>query len=506
MTITPDTTPPGLISVGSLLGSEIGVCFDSQVDPVSATDPFNYTVNGGAVSVTSATLRPNGRQVVLAVTGLPSAAGTPFTVGVTGVLDRAFTPNAGSGFAGNQVVGLASADIGNPGDPQGAGPLPVIACSVEVTTGGSDIWDTHDGFHFDYAPKTGNFDVRVRVESLVPPNVWAKAGLMARENLTPGSRNMNVIVSPAPVPTLDGSGNGSNNYEGNYRDAQDGASGEWPGTARSAGVPYPNAWIRLTRAGNTFTCYRGTDGLNWTQFGQSAQTYPATVNVGLATTAHSLTFLTTAVYQDLFFVPPPVIQTQPTSRTVTNCTPVTFSVGATGFTAVAYQWRHNGTDILCATSDSLTISSVIPADAGSYDVVVSNTGGSTTSSPATLTVVGILPPSIACPGPMILKSYDPAGLVVNYTVTVSDECDPNPVLVCTPPSGSVFPVTNTTVRCTVTDWTGLTNSCSFPVTIYARTTTNFTVGVNVPDASAIGLASTKIVTSPIAAITDLNVT
>ena len=40
----------------------------------------------------------------------------------------------------------------------------------------------------------------------------------------------------------------------------------------------------------------------------------------------------------------------------------------------------------------------------------------------------------------------------------------------------------------------------------STTTTNFTDGRTIPDASASGLASTKYVSTPIASITDLNVT
>ena len=82
----------------------------------------------------------------------------------------------------------------------------------------------------------------------------------------------------------------------------------------------------------------------------------------------------------------PSITTQPQSQTVNIGASVTFSVVATGTGPLSYQWKKNTVDIGGATSDSYTISSVQPTDAGSYTVVVTNSVGSVTSSAATLTV------------------------------------------------------------------------------------------------------------------------
>ncbi len=83
--------------------------------------------------------------------------------------------------------------------------------------------------------------------------------------------------------------------------------------------------------------------------------------------------------------PAPVITAQPSSLTVLEGSSATFSVTATG-TGLNYQWRFNGSSISGATAGSYTIASVQSSDAGTYDVVVSNDGGSVTSSGAVLTV------------------------------------------------------------------------------------------------------------------------
>ncbi len=82
----------------------------------------------------------------------------------------------------------------------------------------------------------------------------------------------------------------------------------------------------------------------------------------------------------------PVITAPPSGQTVTVGDPVTFSVTATGNPAPAYQWRKNGNPISGANSASYTMVSAVTADAGGYDVVVSNSVGSATSDAASLTV------------------------------------------------------------------------------------------------------------------------
>jgi len=82
----------------------------------------------------------------------------------------------------------------------------------------------------------------------------------------------------------------------------------------------------------------------------------------------------------------PTITTQPSSQSVASGSSVTFTVVASGDGTLSYQWRKGGTAISSATASSYTISSVSSSDAGSYDVVVSNSAGSVTSSTATLTV------------------------------------------------------------------------------------------------------------------------
>ncbi|MEO5804400.1 MAG: immunoglobulin domain-containing protein, partial [Verrucomicrobiota bacterium] len=89
---------------------------------------------------------------------------------------------------------------------------------------------------------------------------------------------------------------------------------------------------------------------------------------------------------------PPIITSQPTNQTVAAGANATFRVTATGSQPLIYQWRFNGTNIGSATTSSLTLSNVQPANSGNYSVLVTNSSGNITSSNALLTV-GI-PPAI----------------------------------------------------------------------------------------------------------------
>ena len=83
----------------------------------------------------------------------------------------------------------------------------------------------------------------------------------------------------------------------------------------------------------------------------------------------------------------PVITTQPQSQSTNAVQTVTFSVNIQSNSTVTFQWRINGSNITGATSSSYTTPSLAQNDSGnSYDVVITSSAGSVTSSAAILTV------------------------------------------------------------------------------------------------------------------------
>jgi len=79
----------------------------------------------------------------------------------------------------------------------------------------------------------------------------------------------------------------------------------------------------------------------------------------------------------------PSLTTAPTASSVTLGSPASLHVAATG-PGLSYQWRRNGQTVAGATAATLSLSSVQPADAGLYTVVVTNTLGAIESAPVLL--------------------------------------------------------------------------------------------------------------------------
>jgi hypothetical protein len=83
-------------------------------------------------------------------------------------------------------------------------------------------------------------------------------------------------------------------------------------------------------------------------------------------------------------LPFPSIEIQPQDALVEAYGLNSFTVTATGAPALSYQWLFNGTNLPDAGGATLPISNVTQTNLGPYSVIVANTYGSVTSSPALL--------------------------------------------------------------------------------------------------------------------------
>jgi hypothetical protein len=89
----------------------------------------------------------------------------------------------------------------------------------------------------------------------------------------------------------------------------------------------------------------------------------------------------------------PKISTQPANQTVAVGQAATFNVVATGAPTPTYQWQKNGANISGAVAASYSTPATVAGDTGStFDVVVTNSAGSVTSTSATLTVNPVTTP------------------------------------------------------------------------------------------------------------------
>src|SRR5205814_9677639 len=139
-------------------------------------------------------------------------------------------------------------------DPKGAGNL--FDCdlgSFEVVAGGSWLEGTNDSFHFIYeTPRAASALILARVTSLEAANRFSSAGLMVRDDLSPGSRFFSLTVTPPDVPARDGSGNGANTVQVRYRVMAGGQAAELAVTNLLTGLPPPD--VRLEVLPSVLTC------------------------------------------------------------------------------------------------------------------------------------------------------------------------------------------------------------------------------------------------------------
>ena len=165
---------------------------------------------------------------------------------------------------------FSEADIGAPG-MAGSATFDPATMGWTCNGGGGDIWGNADQFHYVYMSVTGDCRVTCQVTAQGNTDVWAKAGVMVRETTAAGSTFAMAAVTP---------GNG---HIFQWRATTDGAAA-WPGSSEGGSIPY---WVRVTRVGSTLTGYSSADGQTWATLGTISITMTATVNVGLAVTAHN---------------------------------------------------------------------------------------------------------------------------------------------------------------------------------------------------------------------------
>jgi hypothetical protein len=148
-----------------------------------------------------------------------------------------------------------------------------------VARAGADFWGTADAFRFVYQPLAGDGQIVARVASVQNTNAWVKAGATIRADLTPGSPQAMMMVTPGK----------NNNFQ--RRPAARRVSTSTAGAAVKA-----PCWVKLTRNGTTVTACESANGLTWSTVGTATIALPADVLVGLAVSSHSASSVATATF------------------------------------------------------------------------------------------------------------------------------------------------------------------------------------------------------------------
>lgn len=288
LTVIADKTPPTVTRVLNIGTNSVVLVYSKPVELASATSIGNYAFTNG-LPISAAALASDNETVTLTTGNL--VYGSNYVLVINGVRDRASTPNTIAANTRLSFVALAysSQDIGNPPIPTRIG---VVGNGLNITASGSDIGGYADQFGLSYQLRTGDFDVAVRVAGLSASDVWAKAGLMARETLDPGARFAGVFATPAM--------NGMSFEDRDPAASPSGTSGNLPAN-------YPNTWLRLKRVGNAFTGFGSYDGLTWSQLGTATISMPSMVYFGYAVSSHNPTQSTVAQFRDTLNVTNSVI-------------------------------------------------------------------------------------------------------------------------------------------------------------------------------------------------------
>ncbi len=150
-----------------------------------------------------------------------------------------------------------------------------------VVSGGSDIWNNSDTFHFAYTTLTGDGTIIARVASMQNTNAWANAGIQIRDSLAANSKEASLVVTP------------NNGVVMTSRSATGGATN---GIFTTGGTP---EWLKLVRQGSTITSYKSVNGTTWTLVGSVSISMGSTVYLGLAVTAKNPTTTNTAKFDNV---------------------------------------------------------------------------------------------------------------------------------------------------------------------------------------------------------------
>ncbi|MBL9201053.1 MAG: hypothetical protein JNL39_11130 [Opitutaceae bacterium] len=123
--------------------------------------------------------------------------------------------------------------------------------------------------------------------------------------------------------------------------------------------------------------------------------------------------------------------TQPQAQAIALGGDVSFNAAASGLGPVSYQWRKDGVGITGATAATLTLRGVTAAQAGVYDVVVTDALGSVVSAGGRLTI-GAPVPEVARIGNLSIRTRAGTGaqtLIVGFVVGGAGTSGAKPLLV-----------------------------------------------------------------------------
>jgi autotransporter-associated beta strand protein len=300
-----------------------------------------------------------------------------------------------------------AADIGSVG---GDGATGLQSSTFILVSSGTAIGGPADSFRSTYQPLVGDGSIIARVSTLENTNGWAKAGVMIRESNDANARQAVMVVSP------------TNGIAWQYRH-NIGGNGVTTVTAADQIAP---VWLRLVRAGNTFTGSWSSDGVTWIQAGSTTISMGPTAVIGLVSTSGAATLLNRAEFTNVTVsnLAPTVIAATATPGTVTGSTAILSVLGADdhGEPNLRYGWTAQGPAAVTFsdTNTNAAKSSVATfSRAGSYTLTatITDSSGLTAATTVNVTVAQTLTAIAVSPETVSLV----AGLTQQFSASATDQ-------------------------------------------------------------------------------------
>ena len=202
---------------------------------------------------------------------------------VCALLVTALSGTAPTARAQTAPIGVfeRSADIGETATP---GTVAHDAGSYRITASGANIWGETDAFHYVWSQRSGDLHIAADIEWVGKgKDPHRKAGLMIRQNTTPGSPYADVMVHGDGLIALQ------------YREVQDG-----PTRQIISSVTAAKARVRLEREGDyVWFSVAGSGGKLAHGGGNYRIAFQAPYMVGLAVSSHDNSVSETAVFSNV---------------------------------------------------------------------------------------------------------------------------------------------------------------------------------------------------------------
>ena len=154
------------------------------------------------------------------------------------------------------------------------------AGTYTITATGVDIAGTADEFHYAFKTLTGTGTIVAQVLSVQNTDQWAKAGVMIRETLEPGSRFAAVYMTPGMGCRF------QTRRDTDIAVVSDTQEAVATDEELALTAPY---WVKLERTVTGFNAYYSNNGTSWKAMAWNPQTVSMASNVyiGLALSAHN---------------------------------------------------------------------------------------------------------------------------------------------------------------------------------------------------------------------------